>query len=75
MVERLWCELKKINKRYEGIPVSKVNEHISEFMWRCNVIEDENRNFFYAIKLIADTKFTRISDWSEEEEQAKEIRE
>ena len=69
MFERLWRELKRINKRYEGIPVNKVNEHISEFMWRCNAIEDENRKFLYAIKLIADTKFTRISDCSDEEEE------
>ena len=68
MVERLWRELKRINKRYEGIPVSKVNEHISEFMWRCNAIENENQKFLYAIKLIADTKFTRIDDCEEEEE-------
>ena len=68
MIERLWRELKRINKRYEGIPVAKVKEHISEFMWRRNEIEDKNRKFFYAIKLIAETKFIRVDDCEEEEE-------
>ena len=37
-------------------------------MWRRNEIEDKNRKFFYAIKLIAETKFIRVDDCEEEEE-------
>ena len=31
-IERMWLELKQINKKYRGIPRSKINEHISEFI-------------------------------------------
>ena len=65
MIERLWRELKKINQKYEGIPRNKVNEYISEFMWRKTVIQNENQKFRYAVQLIADTKFTKVIDWSE----------
>ena len=62
MIERLWRELKKINKKYEGIPEHKVNEHISEFLWRNSAIIDKNRKFEAAVKLIADTKFITMKD-------------
>lgn len=61
-IERLWRELKKINKKYEGIPRNKVNEHISEFTWRYNVLNNTNTKFMKAVKLIADTQFLKIED-------------
>ena len=51
--------------KYEGIPRNKVNEHISEFMSRKTVIQNENQKFRYAVQLITDTKFTKVIDWSE----------
>lgn len=62
IIERLWRELKRINKKYEGIPRNKVNEHISEFSWRHNVLINANRKFQSAVELIADTQFLKISD-------------
>ena len=62
MIERMWRSLKKINKRYEGIPRDSIQEHISEFIWRCNVLKYSNNKFQTAIELIADTKFLQITD-------------
>lgn len=71
-LERLWRELKKINKKYEGIPRHKVNEHISEFLWRCDQIHNENQKFRAAVELIANTKFIKVVDNMEEEEEEEE---
>ena len=66
-LERFWRELKKINKKYEGTPRHKVNEHISEFLWRCDQIHNENQKFRAAVELIANTKFIKVVDNMEEE--------
>lgn len=61
-IERMWVELKQINKRYRGIPRDKINEHISEFMWRYNVLNKTNNKFQAAIALLADTQFLKVMD-------------
>lgn len=55
-VERLWKELKRINKRYEGIPRDQVQSHLAEFIWRRNNI-NYNDPFLKAVELIANTTF------------------
>lgn len=55
-VERLWRELKKINKRYEGIPRVEISSHLAEFMWRLNEVRDQDP-FIKAIELISNTAF------------------
>ena len=61
-IERMWRELKKINKKYEGIPRNKINEHISEFIWRNNIINNSYNKFQAAVALIADTQFIMVED-------------
>lgn len=61
-IERMWRELKRINKKYEGIPRSKINEHISEFIWRNNIVNNSYNKFQEAISLIADTQFIMVED-------------
>ena len=58
----MWRELKKINKKYEGIPRNKINEHISEFIWRNNIINNSYNKFQAAVALIADTQFIMVED-------------
>ena len=54
--------MKKINKKYEGIPRNKINEHISEFIWRNNIINNSYNKFQAAVALIADTQFIMVED-------------
>lgn len=61
-IERMWRELKKINKKYEGIPRNKINEHISEFILRNNIINNSYNKFQAAVALIADTQFIMVED-------------
>lgn len=61
-IERMWLELKQINIRYRGIPRDKINEHISEFMWRYNVLNKSNNKFQAAVELLADTQFLKVMD-------------
>ena len=36
LLERIWKEVKKINRRYAGIPRIEVENHLAEFIWRNN---------------------------------------
>ena len=56
-IERLWRELKRINKRYEGIRRIDVNGNLAEFIWRHNEIIKNKDPFYTAVELIANTVF------------------
>lgn len=64
-IERMWRELKKINKKYEGIPRNKINEHLSEFIWRNNILKNSTNKFRAAVELIAETQFLKVEDMVE----------
>ena len=64
-IERMWLELKQINKKYRGIPRSKINEHISEFIWRYNILDKSRNKFQAALELIANTQFLKVEDVEE----------
>ena len=72
-IERLWRELKRINKRYEGIRRIDVNAHLAEFIWRHNEITKNKDPFYIAVELIANTVFfqnnTGNQNKNEEEEE------
>ena len=55
-VERLWRELKRINKKYEGIPRNMIAEHLAEFIFRRNEIQ-QNDPFFVGVNLMKNTFF------------------
>ena len=58
-IERLWKELKKINRRYEGIPREQVHSHIAKFIRRNNEIINQGKDpFMAAVELIANTIFS-----------------
>lgn len=61
-IERMWRELKKINKKYEGIPKNKINEHVSEFIWRYNILKNAKNKFIAAVVLIAEIQFLKVKD-------------
>ena len=61
-IERMWRELKKINKKYEGIPKNKINEHVSEFIWRYNILKNAKNKFIAAVVLIAEIQFLKAKD-------------
>ena len=43
-------------------PRNKINEHISEFIWRNNIINNSYNKFQAAVALIADTQFIMVED-------------
>lgn len=72
-IEILWRELKRINKRYEGISRIDVNSHLAEFVWRHNEITKEKDPFFVAIELIAKTVFFSKNNDNQSEEETEYI--
>ena len=58
-IERLWRELKRINRRYEGIPRVHVCSHLNEFMWRRIQLNDDIDPFVVAVDLISNTRFIK----------------
>lgn len=56
-VERMWREVKRVKRRYEGIPHSQVDAHISEYLWRTQEGVTYENAFEKAVKLIADTYY------------------
>lgn len=57
-VERMWREVKRVKRRYEGIPHSQIDSHISEYLWRNQEQVNYSNAFEKAIKLISDTYYT-----------------
>lgn len=56
-IERMWREVKRVKKRYEGINSKDVDSHLAEFQWReRNQVTLENA-FSKAVKLISETYF------------------
>ena len=49
-IERMWRELKRVRRRYEGISRSDVDEHIAEYLWRER--EKVNRENCFAMAII-----------------------
>ena len=60
-IERLWKELKKPMKRYEGTRKENVKRYLGEFLWRRNEINGISP-FYAALKLLSDTHFIPNDD-------------
>ena len=56
-VERMWREVKRIRRRYEGIRREDVNYHLAEYMWRETRQVNFNNAFAEAIILIGDCPY------------------
>lgn len=56
-IERMWREVKRIKRMYEGIPSKYAEEHICEYVWRRRSINCKNDSFEASIKLINNMKF------------------
>lgn len=56
-VERMWREVKRIKRMYEGIPSKYAEEHIAEYVWRSENIISINDSFSSAIRLIRNIDF------------------
>ena len=57
-IERLWRDLKKIIKKYEGVPTDAINRYVGEYIWRRNEIKNKGIDPFYAIlNLLIQTEF------------------
>lgn len=56
-IERMWRELKKCSKRYEGIPRKDIDLHLCEFVWRRSIKKRKIDPFIGAIELLADIRF------------------
>ena len=56
-IERFWRGLKDVRKRYQGIPNSEIDSHISEFLWRRMRKVTINNCFEEAIYMLADVQF------------------
>ena len=55
-IERLWRELKNINKRYQGILRCEVKTHLAEFIFKKNELKNGDP-FMKTIELISQIKF------------------
>jgi transposase-like protein len=51
-IERLWREVKKSKKQYNGVPDDQIDSHIGEFMWRTRAGVNLDNAFWKAIEMI-----------------------
>ena len=58
-VERMWREVKRVKKRYEGINSIDINDHVSEYLWRCRNDVKRKNAFSSALFLIAGCRYLR----------------
>lgn len=56
-VERMWRELKRVRRRYEGINSIDIDDHIAEFLWRERNHVTRKNAFGNAINLIVGCPF------------------
>lgn len=56
-VERMWREVKRVKRRYEGISHKDMDDHISEYLWRENFHVNPNNAFEMAIQLISESYY------------------
>lgn len=56
-IERMWREVKRVKRMYEGIPSNHVEEHICEYVWRKKNISSKNEAFEETVKLIRNFRF------------------
>lgn len=54
-VERMWREVKRVKRRYEGISSNDMNDHIGEYLWREKFHVTEENAFEMTIKLISES--------------------
>ena len=56
--ERMWRELKKIKKRYEGIPRHRINSHLQEFIFRHNTnLKDKDDPYLFILDIVGQWNF------------------
>ena len=41
---------------------NKINEHVSEFIWRYNILKNAKNKFIAAVVLIAEIQFLKVKD-------------
>ena len=56
-VERMWREVKRVKRRYEGINSKDINAHIAEYLWRDRNGVNMSNSFTKAVKLISETYY------------------
>ena len=56
-IERMWREVKRIRRRYEGIQRCDVNHHLAEYLWREARGVDKSNAFREAIIVIGDCPY------------------
>jgi transposase-like protein len=56
-VERMWRDLKRIKKLYEGVNRVDIDAHIAEYLWRANKEVDTENAFGEGILLITATEY------------------
>ena len=56
-VERMWREVKRIKRRYEGINRRDIDDHISEYLWRVNNGVNRSNCFAKSIILVTDCPY------------------
>lgn len=54
-IERMWRDVKRVKRRYEGIPHSQVDSHISRYLWPTQEKVTYENAFEKSIKLIVQT--------------------
>lgn len=56
-IERMWRELKKIRRRYEGIGREEIDYHIAEYLWRSSRDVKRDNAFAESILLVSDCPY------------------
>ena len=56
-VERMWREVKRIRRRYEGINTIDIDDHIAEYLWRSRNVLERSQAFGAAIILMSGCPF------------------
>ena len=56
-IERMWRELKRVRRRYEGINRRDIDEHIAEYLWRCENGVNHSNCFPQSILLVSDCPY------------------
>lgn len=56
-IERMWRELKRVRRRYEGIGRDDIDYHLAEYLWRENNQVTRKNAFAMAIILITECPY------------------
>ena len=58
-IERYWRKIKKMKKKYEGVPRGEVESHVAEAIWRNNCMVKKGNCFVKALELIRQTHYSK----------------